>query len=61
MGNIYGNRSQACHLKGKIYRDAQLGELVHSIAVDHMPEHEVTCWSEPAGEKQGEGETTARR
>jgi hypothetical protein len=26
-----------------------------------MPEHEVACWSEPAGEKCGEGETAAGR
>jgi hypothetical protein len=29
--------------------------------VYHMPEHEVTCWSEPVGEKLGEGETAAGR
>jgi hypothetical protein len=56
MGNIYGNRSQTCHLKGKIYRDAQLGELVHSVVVEHAPEHEVVCESKPVGEKHGEGE-----
>jgi hypothetical protein len=61
LGNIYGNESQTCHLGGKTYRDAQLKELVHSVAVDHMPEHEVTCLSEPAGEKRGEGETAAGR
>jgi hypothetical protein len=61
LGNIYRNGSQACYPKGKTYRDAQLGELVHSIAVDHMPEHEVACLSEPVGEKCGEGETVAGR
>jgi hypothetical protein len=59
---MYGNIEQhireqihACHPKGKIYRDAQLGELVHSVAVDQLPEHELTCGSEPAWER-GEGE-----
>jgi hypothetical protein len=47
------------HPKGKTYRDAQLGELVHSIAVEHASEHEVICRSELAGEKSGEGETAA--
>jgi hypothetical protein len=32
--NIYRNRSQSCHSKGKTYRDTQLGELVHSIVVE---------------------------
>jgi hypothetical protein len=40
--NIYKNGSQACHSKGKIYRDAQLRELVHSVVVEHAPEHVVT-------------------
>jgi hypothetical protein len=57
LGNIYGNGSQACHLKGKTYRDAQLGELVHSDTVEHTLEHEVICGNEPVGEKCGEGET----
>jgi hypothetical protein len=61
LGNIYGNESQACHPKGKTYRNAQLGELVHSVAVDHMPKLKVVCWSEPAGEKRGEGETAIGR
>jgi hypothetical protein len=47
LGNIYGNRSQTCRSKDKTYRDAQLGELVHFIAVEH------------AGEKHEEGETVA--
>jgi hypothetical protein len=58
-GNIYGNRSQTCCLKGKTYRYAQLGELVHSIAVEHALDHEVICGSKPTGEKHGEGETAA--
>jgi hypothetical protein len=45
--NIYENGSQICHSKGKTYRDAQLRELVHSIAVEHVPEHEVIWYSEP--------------
>jgi hypothetical protein len=61
LGNIYRNESQACHPKGKTYRDAQLGELVHSITVEHTPEHGVTDGSEPTGEKCGEGETAAER
>jgi hypothetical protein len=59
MGNIYRNGSQTCHLKGKTYRDAQLGELIHSVMVEHTPEHEVIYGSEPAGEKRKEGETAA--
>jgi hypothetical protein len=47
--------------KGKAYRYAQLGELVHSVVVEHAAEHEVACGSEPAGEKRGEGETAAKR
>jgi hypothetical protein len=41
----------------KTYRDAQLGELVHSIAVEHVSEYEVVCGSKPVGEKCEEGET----
>jgi hypothetical protein len=52
LGNIYGNGSQACRLKGKTYRDAQLGELVHSVMVELAPEHEVIYWREPTGEAQ---------
>jgi hypothetical protein len=59
LGNIYGNKSQTCHPKGKTYRYAQLGELVRFVAVEHALEHEVICGSKPAGEKHGEGETTA--
>jgi hypothetical protein len=49
LGNIYGNGSQTCCLKGKTYKDAQLGELVHSVAVEHTLGHEVVCRSKPAG------------
>jgi hypothetical protein len=59
LGNIYGNGSQTCHLKGKTYRDTQLEELVHSIVVEHAPENEVICGSKPVGEKRGEGEIAA--
>jgi hypothetical protein len=59
LSNIYGNGSQTCRLKGKTYRDAQLGELVYSIAGEHVPEHDVICESEPVGEKHREGETAA--
>jgi hypothetical protein len=37
-----------CHPKGKTYRDAQLGELVHSAVVEQLPEHELACGSKPA-------------
>jgi hypothetical protein len=40
---------------------AQLGELVHSDAIEHTPEHNVVCGSEPAGEKHEEGETAAEQ
>jgi hypothetical protein len=43
LGNIYGNGSQTCHPKDKTYRYAQLGEFVHSIAVEHALKHEVIC------------------
>jgi hypothetical protein len=56
LGNIYGNVYQTCHLKGKTYRDAQLGEPARFIVVDHVSEHGVICRSEPAEEKRGEGE-----
>jgi hypothetical protein len=44
--------------KGKTYRDAQLGELVHSVVVEQLSEHELACGSEPAWERE-EGETVA--
>jgi hypothetical protein len=59
LENIYRNGSQTCHPKGETYRHAQLGELVHSIMVENVLEHEVICGSKPAGEKHGEGETAA--
>jgi hypothetical protein len=59
LGNIYENGSQTYRPKGKTYRYAQLGELVHSIMVDHALEHEVICGSKPAGEKHEECETAA--
>jgi hypothetical protein len=51
---------QTCHPKGKTYRDAQLEELVHSIAVEQLPEHELACGSEPAWERE-EGEAVAEQ
>jgi hypothetical protein len=60
LGNTYRNKSQTGHLKGKIYRDAQLEELIHSTAVGHAPKHEVICGSKPTGEKSKEGETTPK-
>jgi hypothetical protein len=59
LSNIYRNGSQTCHSKGKTYRDAQLGELVHSVAFEHATKHEVIYGSEPVGEKRGEGKTVA--
>jgi hypothetical protein len=53
LDNIYGNGSR-CHTKGKTYRDAQLGEFVHSVMVEQLPEHELICGSEPAWEREGE-------
>jgi hypothetical protein len=61
LGYIYGNRSQTCRMKGKTYRDAQPGELVNSVAVEHMQEHETIYGSEPVGEKHKECETTTER
>jgi hypothetical protein len=61
LGNIYRNGSQTCRPKGKTYRDAQLGELVYSIVIEHVPEYEVICGSEPTWKKRGEGETAVER
>jgi hypothetical protein len=61
LGNIYGNITQAYRLKGKTYRNAQLGELVHSVVVERVPEHGVAYKGELIGEKRGEGETSAER
>jgi hypothetical protein len=49
LDNIYGNRSQTCHPKGKTYKYAQLGEPVHSIAVEHALKHEVIYRSKSVG------------
>jgi hypothetical protein len=57
FGNIYGSESRTHCRKSKTYRDAQLGEHVHSIMVKHAPEHEVICRSKPIREKHREGET----
>jgi hypothetical protein len=56
LGNIYGNESQTCRSKGKLIETLNWGELVHSVVVEHVPEHEVVCGSEPAGEKHEGGE-----
>jgi hypothetical protein len=37
-----------------------LGELVHSVTVEQLPEHELVCGSEPAWEL-GEGEAVAEQ
>jgi hypothetical protein len=55
LGNIYESRSQTHCPKGKTYRDAQLGEHIHSVAVEHVSENKVVCGSQPIGEKCGEG------
>jgi hypothetical protein len=59
LGNIYGSGSLTCRLKEKTYRDAQLGEHIHSVMVEHVPEHKVIYGSEPAGEKHRECKTIA--
>jgi hypothetical protein len=61
LGNIYGNRSQTCRMNGKTYRDTQLGELAHSVAVERTLEHVVTYRGEPVGEKHEEDKTSAER
>jgi hypothetical protein len=61
LSNIYGTGSQTCRPKGKTYRYAQLRELVPSVTVEHTSGHEITCGSEPTGEKGEEGETVAER
>jgi hypothetical protein len=53
-------RIQTYHLKGKTYKDAQLGDLIHSVAVEQLSEHELACGSEPAWER-GEGEAVAEQ
>jgi hypothetical protein len=64
---MYGNIGQhiwewiqTCHPKGKTYRDAQLGELVHSVTVEQLSEHEPAYGSEPVWER-GEGEAVAEQ
>jgi hypothetical protein len=61
LGDIYGNISQIYHPNDKTYRDVQLGDLVHSIAVEHTLEHKVIYRSKSTGEKHGEGETATER
>jgi hypothetical protein len=39
----------------------QLEELIHSIMLEHEPEHEIICGSKPTGEKRGEGGTVVER
>jgi hypothetical protein len=59
LGNIYENGSR--HVTRRVtYRDAQLGELVHFVAVEQLPEHKLACGSEPAWES-GEGEAVAEQ
>jgi hypothetical protein len=60
LGQHIRERIQTCHPKGKTYRDVQLGELVHSVAVKQLPEHELICGSKPAWER-GEGEAVAEQ
>jgi hypothetical protein len=60
LGQHIRERIQTCHPKGKTYRDTQLGEFVHSVAVEQLLEHELTCGSEPAWER-GEVEAVAEQ
>jgi hypothetical protein len=41
LGQHIRERIQTCHPKGKTYRDAQLGEFVHSVVVEQLPEHSL--------------------
>jgi hypothetical protein len=61
LSNIYGNISQICHPKNKTYIYAQLGELLHSIAIEPALKHEVICGSKPTGEKHEEDEITVEQ
>jgi hypothetical protein len=61
LDNLYGNKSQTCHPKGKTYRYAQLGELVPSITVKHTLKHGIIRGSEPTGKKHEESETVAEQ
>jgi hypothetical protein len=60
LGQHIRERIQTYHPKGKTYRDAQLGELVHSISIEQLPEYELACESEPAWE-HGEDEAVAEQ
>jgi hypothetical protein len=52
---------QIYYLNGKTYKDAQLRELVHFVAVERAPEHGVAYRGELVGEKRGEDKTSAER
>jgi hypothetical protein len=56
--SAYRARPSGKAVNGCRNRDAQLGEFVHSIAVEQLPEHELVCGSEPARER-GEVEAVA--
>jgi hypothetical protein len=58
LGQHIRKQIQTCHPKGKTYKDAQLGELVHSVMVEQLPEHQLAYGSEPTWER-GEGEAVA--
>jgi hypothetical protein len=60
LGEDMRERIQTRHLKGKTYRDAQLEELIHSVAVEQLLEHELACESEPVRER-GEGKAVAEQ
>jgi hypothetical protein len=45
---------------GNIYGNVQLEELIHSVMIEQLPEHELICGSEPAWEHE-EGEAVAKR
>jgi hypothetical protein len=56
-----GMDPQTCRPKGKTYRDAPLGELVHFIMVEDSLKHDVVCGSKPAWEKHEEGKIATKR
>jgi hypothetical protein len=60
LGQHIQERIQIYHLKDKTYKDVQLRELVHSVVVEQLLEHELACGSEPAWER-GEGEAIAEQ
>jgi hypothetical protein len=60
LGNIYENRFRHVTRRVKLTENAQLEELVYSVAVERLSEHELIYWSEPIWER-GEGEVVAEQ